>query len=599
MKVATQATGSTEYVIKGEALALGIASGSLWNCPLSSVSVPHYILLNSEIAAECERLAKAKELCRAELLSLKAPLDAKVHFDVHSLLNAQLQMLEDPFAHDEIISQIQSNRYNAEWAIQTFLDNYRDLYNVQGDQFFKERYHDCEDLFQRIINLLLNGKQTEKQPQRGAVVVSEHLTTSQAAEAVRARIGAFVTSEGSHTAHPTIIAKSHGIPFVTGIDLSVFEKFEVKKILVDGYEGKVIINPTPKTLNAYRLKRLQLEQECAVLSTHVQSHVETEDGHCVRLTANLEVENEIDLYEAIRKCGVGLYRSEYLYFSKNCFPEEEEQFRVYCSLLKQLENTPLVIRAFDIGGDKQPSGFAERAEYTPYLGYRAIRFLLRQRGIFTSQLRAVVRASQYGHIKLLLPMISGLQELVETKAMLREVTEDIMREYGTDLNPVAIGCMIEVPSAALIADILAKECDFLSIGTNDLIQYTLAVDRENNALRGHYAPAHPGVVRMLDLIIKKAKGAEVPVSVCGEIASDPYYTPLLMGLGVSEFSVAPPLLSTIYHSIQLCNLERSRLLTAAALEVGTTEEVLELLRKEYERRFPQPPSFHALLHNAT
>lgn len=578
-----------EIRLKGDGISPGISVGTPWIAPTTVTSIPEHYLDDEDLTNEITRFHSAVNKTKSEIQSLKEKIEKDNQLEGYQLLEAQLQMMEDPMLTTEMEKQITQKKRNAEWLLIEFLEEYRRYFKMKGDLFFADRFKDYEDICNRIIHALLRKERSQKShPSKRAIIISNHLSTSDAAELQSFHVSGFVTHEGGVTSHSTIIAKAHGIPYVTAVNIQGVDFNKVEKVIIDGYHGYVVLNPREETLHKYRLIKRRLSREQKKLDEQVAYTTETFDGHKIKLTANLEMESEIDILNRFQSHGVGLYRSEYLYFTNNRFPDEEEQYQVYCAILKKMQGLPVVIRVFDVGGDKKTAHLSEVEETNPYLGYRAIRFLLKEKLIFTTQLRAILRASEHGEVRLMLPMVSGIQEILDAKKLLKDTVKTLEKEGYTVPKKIPIGCMIEVPSAAIISDLIAKECDFLSIGTNDLVQYTLAVDRGNTAMSSHYTPTHPGVLRLIKIIVAQASQHNTPVNVCGEIASDPYYTPLLLGLGVHELSVAAPYIPIVNNSVRHTSIVRAHQLAHSALTLTTAEEVMALLEEEYRHRIPEP-----------
>jgi len=419
-----------------------------------------------------------------------------------------------------------------------------------------------------------------------SIIFARELTASDTAEADSA-VQAFVTETGSSTSHAAIVAKAKGIPYVTNIDFDrLGHGFHEQTVIVDGRTGEIIVNPSDETLQKFESLRKQLDGHLSRLGEIGQLKSETYDGYHVRLSANIEVANELEMLHRHGGEGVGLFRSEYLFLANECFPTEEEQFLIYKDIVEKMRGLPIVIRTFDVGGDKC-LGDDHPFEGNPFLGCRAIRFLLKEKEIFRTQLRAILRASAYGDVRLMFPMVSALPELIEAKKIVKEVRAELEIKKVPMSNHIKIGCMIEVPSAAIISDLLAKECDFLSIGTNDLVQYALAVDRGNLAMSNLYTPTHPSVMRLIRLIVSEANNQGIPVTVCGEVAADPRFTPLLLGLGVHELSVALRYLPIVKNAIRNTSIVEASRIAERAMQLTTAEEIQAMLDEEYRKSNPE------------
>lgn len=420
-----------------------------------------------------------------------------------------------------------------------------------------------------------------------SIVFAANLTAFDTAEANSGLVGAFLTREGGATSHAAIVAKAKGIPYVSSVNIESLEEFKDSLMIVDGRTGEIIINPSPETLEKYHQLRSQLHLHLQKLRQTGTLQAETYDGYKIHLSANIERLSELDMLHQSGGCGVGLLRTESTFLSRETFPTEEEQFVIYRQFVEHMNGLPIVIRTFDLGGDKYMRGQQMGHECNPFLGCRAIRFLLREPAIFRTQLRAILRASIYGDVRIMFPMVSALSELLQAKQILEEVKQEL-NEQGIEIgSPIPVGCMIEVPSAAIIADLLAKECDFLSIGTNDLVQYALAVDRSNEALSDLYTPTHPSVIRLIKLVVNEANHQGIPVTICGEVAADPRFAPLLLGLGVHEFSVASRYLPLVKNAIRNTSIVAASKLAEQALKLSSAAEIEELLTREYRKNVPE------------
>jgi phosphotransferase system enzyme I (PtsI) len=422
-----------------------------------------------------------------------------------------------------------------------------------------------------------------------SIVLTHELVPSETVEATPALVEAFVTAAGGMTSHAAIIARAKGIPYVANIDIKIFKRIRIEKLIVDGAQGIVITNPSRSTLKKYQTlqKGYRNSYKLFEKTSHLKS--ETTDGIEVRIFANLENPREADLVFKEGAAGVGLFRSEYLFLSKRQFPTEEEQFETYKSMIEALHGRPLVVRVFDIGGDKKVEFFPEEKdahyfaqigfELNPALGCRAIRFLLRFPEILISQLRAIVRASAWGPIEILVPMISDVGELIHVRNLVRQ----IRKELSESKAEIPIGCMIEVPSSAIMSDVLAQEADFFSIGTNDLVQYVLAADRHNPNTSSLYFSTHPSILRLIRTVVKAANAAEKPVILCGECAADPMMIPLLIGLGIRQFSVATRHIPLVKHTVLKWGTSDASQLAEEAMRRTNVQELSAYLQEKTAR----------------
>ncbi len=493
-------------------------------------------------------------------------------------------MLEDPLITTQIETVVRSTKQNAEYAFQSAIQEYQSKFDALSDPFFRDRFKDIQDISRRVMEYLNKGRFVSLNDiAPGSIVFAADLTPSDMAEAKSAAIEGFVTEVGGVTSHTAIVAIAKGIPYVANVSFDVLDLSQQYIVIIDGRKGEVILNPTPRTLAKYEKLKTQLQGEMKILERMCSLAAETYDGYSIRLSANIEMSHQLDLVHRYGAHGVGLFRSEYIFFPKNEIPSEEAQYQIYRQIIQKMKGLPLVIRVFDLGGDKSLPGYSLPKEGNPFLGCRAVRFLLREKQILKAQMRAIIRAGLGSPVSVLFPMVSTLSEFIEVKHIVRETEGEL------GVNPqegIRIGCMIEVPSAAMIVDHLAKECDFIAVGTNDLVQYSLAVDRGNQYLTNLYDPTNPSILRLIKLITSEADQYQVPVSVCGEIAADPRFTSLLLGLGVQELSVAPRYLPIIKKAIRKTSIVEAVDLAERAMCAASSQEVLMLISNDYKNSVP-------------
>ena len=571
-----------EVLLEGCAVSKGIAIGIPFVLDSFDSVVPELNIEAKEVHKEISRYRLALQDSRADLLRLREELLREGIPDGVMVLEAHLQMIDDPLLNSKIEDEIKQCKKNAEFIFQRAIRRFKEKFESLQDPFFKQRFEDISDISKRILAYLREMKRLslEDVPQN-SIIFTHSLSPSEAAEAKRQRIGGFVTMRGGGTSHTAIVAKAKGIPYVASVNYTKIPSLQKSSMcIVDGLSGKIILNPSESTLIHYRkLKQAALkQQECLVAESSLPA--ETTDGTKVELLANLEVGDDFTEAFAFGAEGVGLFRSEYIVLQRGAFPSEEEQFEIYKNLAETMHGVPVVIRAFDIGLDKVACSLKGHGELNPALGLRAIRFLLQEKELLKAQLRAIIRASEYGDIRVLFPMVSGLSELLETKEVIQEVYQEL-ETFGFFVSKkIKIGCMIEVPSIAMIIDLIAEECDFISIGTNDLTQYMLAVDRMNQKASAIYTSAHPGVIRVLKQIVDVAKRSKIPVSVCGEMASDPCMVPLLIGLGMTTLSVSCRYLPIIRHVIRSISKKQAEQIAKHVLSLKTAGEIYAFLAKE-------------------
>jgi phosphotransferase system enzyme I (PtsI) len=579
---------SNEVILKGKPICRGIAIGMPYFLNRDECKVQELNITSDQIEKEFERYQTAIFRSKRDIKHLQQQLEAESALEGILILDAQLEMLQDPLLTIEVENEIQTSLKNAEFAFQKVLLAFQSKVDALGDAFFVERFKDLKDVSRRIFNYLHeSGNFSVNQAPHHSIVCAQDLTATDTAEATASCVGAFITESGGATSHAAIVAKSKGIPYITSINLQVLKEHADRLVIVDGRKGLIILNPREETQKKYEGLKQQMQHQTKALEEIVNWPAETYDGYSLRLSANLEMSHEVGLVHQLGGGGIGLFRSEYIFLPKKDIPSEDEQFKIYSHIIEQMKDLPIVIRTFDLGGDKSSLYSALTKEKKFPIGCNFTRYLLREQELFKAQLRAILRASARGNVSILFPMISTLTELLKAKQMVYQVQEELGLE-----QPIRIGCMIEVPSAAVIADCFAKECDFLSIGTNDLIQYSLAIDRNDQECGELNEPTDPSIIRLIKLIAHEASQVGIPVTVCGEIASDPRFTPLLLGLGVQELSVTPRCLPLIKNAIRNTSIVDAVHLAEKALTLTTAQEVLQLISQEYKKNVP-----HDLFYN--
>ncbi len=583
-----------EISLDGSALSRGIAIGVPFVISALDEKVPEITLAPENISKEIQRYQQALKQARIDLGQLKAQLELEGVKDGVSVLESHVQLTDDPLLNENVEAEIAASCRNAEFVLTKMMRHYSKKFQRLADPFFQQRFEIVQDIYRRLLDHLRKTKRDSLSsiPQ-GSVVIAHQITPSSAAEVNRQRVAAFVTEYGGTMSHMAIVAKARGIPYVANVDFTKLRKLKKNAtIIVDGLLGKIILYPTEKTLIEYRQLLAHIQVKFDELKICSSLPATTADGVRIRLSANVEISDEFPLLQQYGAEGVGLFRSEYLVLGRGCFPGEDEQYEVYKNLAVHMNGFPVVIRAFDIGMDKVISGLPISKEQNPALGARAIRFLLREKELFQVQVRAILRAANFGDVRILFPMVSSVSELREAKEVVYRAYDGLMKEGKSVPQTIKLGCMVEVPSAAMIADLLARECDFLSIGTNDLIQYALAIDRTQNSSNDLLTSTHPGIVRLVKVIVQQAQYENVPVCVCGEIASDPRIVPLLIGLGITELSVASRFLPLIKHVIRNTQRSQARELAAKVLTLKTAAEIQNLLVENYQKGISDEFSYH-------
>lgn len=571
-----------EIRLHGFPICSGIAIASPFFFYDIDEKIPEVKVTGNEIEKEVDRFWRAIKSSEKDLEIMKSRLLSEGGKEGAAILSSHIEMMRDPEITHRIEREIRSRGKNTEYVFKSVVKDYEKQFSKINDQFFRERVKDFQDISRRIIShLRKKERRTLASLNSKVIVFADALSPSDTAEARSEFIEAFVTKSGSETSHVAIMAREKGIPFVSNVDFPDLNRDLSPIVIVDGRSGHVIINPKKNTLKSFSEEKKRIIIQVQGLQMNSISPAMTVDGHQIKVTANIEMINELDQLIPNGGEGVGLFRSEYLFLARDGFPSEEDQFLVYKKLVENVHGLPVVIRTFDIGGDKVGDFHPSRYERNPYLGCRAIRLMLREKVAFKAQIRAILRASAFGEANLLFPMISHLTELREAKALVEESMDELVRQGIPFSRKIPIGCMIEVPSAALICDEISKECDFLSIGTNDLVQYTLAVDRGDPSMRALYTPAHPAVLRLMKMAITAAIRHRLPISTCGEIAADPKFIPLLLGLGVNELSVAVPSIPLIKNVIRQLSLADVTHFADDLLKLSTADEVQEALQAAF------------------
>ncbi len=568
---------SGERIFRGIPVSPGVCRGRVlvFGKPADDL-VPERHVPESELPEQVQRLEQALVETRRKILEVQRQVNQGVGAKDASIFDAHLLVLEDPTLIDAVNRVIAEEKVTAEFAFQKVADQYAKTLSAIEDEYLRERAADMRDVATRVLNNLM-GRDEEidlghlKEP---CIIISHDLTPTRTALLDKKMVLGFGTDIGSKTSHTAIMARSMRIPAVVGLQKASRELRSGEQVLLDGYNGQIITNPTDQTLFEYgQLVRKRVTLEEKLREVREQPAV-TLDGAGVVLSANVEQPSDTEGVLASGAAGVGLFRTEYLFINRETLPTEAEQYEAYRQVAEALKPQPVIIRTLDLGGDKFLSHLQVPQEMNPFLGWRAIRFCLQEREIFRNQLRAILRASAAGNVKLMYPMISCLDELNQANALV-EVCKGELRDENIPFDEhLETGAMIEIPSAALAASSLAKRVKFFSIGTNDLIQYTLAVDRLNEKIAHLYEPTNPAVLRLIKMTVEAGHQHGIWVGVCGEMAGDPLLTPLLLGLGVNELSVAPPSVPQIKYLIRRLKLAEVKVLADFALECESGAEIL-------------------------
>lgn len=523
-------------MVKGSGGAVGIAIGKAFVLPDWEWELTEQPIDVNDMAFEFERLYEGVRISKTELQQIKTDIAEVLGVEESNIFDAHLAILEDPVFMNEVAGIIQRQYKAAEVAVKEVVDKFVNMFDLLDDEYMKERALDIKDVGTRLLKHLLGSFEETKPPvDQPFIIVARELTPSQLAHLDPNQLLGIVTASGGKTSHTAIMARAMGIPFIFNVEGGAQTG---DLLILDGETGEVHVNPEEAVIEAYTQRRIQLDQERERLRSVVNVPSETRDGREVNLYANITSLAELEQALKHGVKGVGLFRTEMLYMDRNTWPKEDEQFEVYKAAAQKLDGNQLVIRTLDIGGDKLLDYISLPEEDNPVLGYRGIRISIDRRDLFKTQLKAILRASSYGNVKILFPMISSIEEVRRAREVLELAMQELQRAGQPYNANIEIGIMIEVPAAVAIADLLAQEVQFFSIGTNDLVQYVLAVDRMNERISHLYEPYHPAVLRMLRATVEAARRNGISVSVCGELAGDADALPMWLGLGVHDLSMS-------------------------------------------------------------
>lgn len=573
----SEKTSSKEIIIEGIAASPGVADGRAVVYLQKQLDVPCYDIPEAKIESELERFEQAIFETRLGISKVRDKIADSLGEGEARIFDAHLLVLEDNALLDEVTSELRSTRKNIEFCFNKVAERYIAFFRSMEDEYLRERVADIRDVSRRLLHNLI-GMQTVNLGQLAAesIIVCEDISPSDAADLDRTKLLGFVTDGGGKTSHSVIMARSLRIPAVVGTHDATMRIVSGDHILVDGYEGIIVINPSESRLFKYGRLASERKKRDATFNSFIAEPARTADGASIRLMANIEGIQEMEQVKAMHAEGVGLFRTEGIFLRHHGYPPESVQYKEYAAVVEAAGDQPVIIRTLDVGGDKL-IGDENVKEDNSFMGFRAIRFCLGNVEIFKTQLRAILRASAHGNVKIMYPMISGLNELRAANRVLSEVKQSLLEEKIPFDASIEVGAMVEVPGAAVIVDLLAAETDFLSIGTNDLIQYLIAVDRLNDEVAHLYDPAHPAVLRTLKAIIDGGNAAGTPVSICGEIAGDPIYAGLLLGMGADSLSLTSSLLPEVKYFIRHIKKSDAEALVQEVMQIGDSDEVVRKL----------------------
>ncbi|MDP0498643.1 MAG: phosphoenolpyruvate--protein phosphotransferase [Verrucomicrobiota bacterium JB022] len=574
-----------ERVFQGIAAAPGVAHGPAFLFVRTDVDIPKRLVPRERREEEISRFEQGLLTTRQQITQIRAEIEERLGEEEAAIFDAHQMVLEDRALIEETIREVVETGYNIEFCFHQVASRYIEAFSNIDDEYIRERAADIRDVTRRVIFNLLGKRESDLdllvEP---SVLVADDLHPSDTTHLTRGRVIGIISEQGGRTGHSVIMARSLNVPCVVGMPKITDEVVADDQVLVDGFDGVVIVNPSEQTLYRYgrlRSARADIERR---FNEAKNADAKTDDGIKFEIQLNIEGNEPEDLLRGSGALGVGLFRTEALFLGSREFPNEEAQFRAYTRVVELMAPHPVTIRTLDLGGDKNPhNSLYGYQEANPFMGFRAIRFCLETPKVFKEQLRAILRASAYGKVKIMYPMIASCEEVIAANRLLDECKEELRREGQPFDEKIARGAMIETPSAAVITDLLAQHCDFFSIGTNDLVQYLLAVDRVNDRIAHLYEPAHPAVIRALNFIFEAGREHDVPVSVCGELAGDPLYVPLLLGLGASELSMTWSCVPEVKYLIREMTMRDAKRLARRALQSGSAPETVELLREFYSK----------------
>jgi phosphotransferase system enzyme I (PtsI) len=573
---------------KGIGVSPGVVISVALVLDAEDLVIPRRLVGAGEVGTEIDRLNRALAQTIVDRTQLRERVAAKYPREVAAIIDFHIGVLKDKSLLDQIVAEIKTKLVTAEYAVSTVMRKYAGAFQAMADKYLSERVRDIHDIEREVLKHLIGDKHEDLLHLKSDVVLIAHdLLPSQTAALDRVHVKGFATDAGGRTSHTAIVARAMGIPAVVGLGNITAEINGGDTVIIDGNHGVVIINPDDQQLAEHReSERRRVRMETELISQH-ELPAETLDGHVVSLQANIEFPAEVD--DALRRGaqGIGLYRTEFLFLASETEPTEQDHYIAYADAINRLGGRPLVIRTLDLGADKYSQNKAAIPERNPFLGNRSIRMCLREIPMFKNQLRAIMRASVLGDVRIMFPMISTLMELRQARMVLTDVMEELEDEGVEFRRDIPIGMMVEVPSAAFMANNFAKEVNFFSIGTNDLIQYTLAVDRTNETVAGLFCAAHPAVLGLVRDVIRAGARNSISVSVCGEMAGEPLYTMLLLGLGLNTFSMNGPDVPEVKKVIRSVTMEHAKQVARRVMSFDSERQVMHFLREETRKIIPE------------
>jgi phosphotransferase system enzyme I (PtsI) len=564
----------------------GIAIGRVYLIDRRKVKTPKQHILPEDIDREIARFERAIAESHEQLDRIKQKLKEREGEEHFQIIEAHQLILHDEHLVEPTKRIIREERVNAEWALRKAVEAIKGLFDTVDDQYFRERRSDVDFVGDRIIRNLLGEEHAVFQPPPDAVVVAHDLSPADTAQLHRHAVAAFLTDAGGKTSHTAILARAFELPAIVGLDDITQRVANGDLVIVDGIRGEVILDPPADVVTFYRARARRYAAFEAELMLNRDLPAETKDGTRLHLHANVELSDEIEPALKHGAEGIGLYRTEFLYMNRSDLPSEEEHYEHSRQILARMGGRLVTFRTFDLGGDKVGAVAGAHGEVNPALGLRSIRLCLKERPLFKTQLRGLLRAAAEGPMRIMFPMVSGIDELKEARAVLEEARSELELEGVRHAYP-PVGVMIEMPSAALTADLLAQACDFFSIGTNDLIQYSLAIDRGNEHVSYLYRPLHPAILRLIKMVVDAGKRARIPVAMCGEMAGEPLLALVLLGFGLDELSMNPTAIPIVKSVLRSSTVEESKKIADDVLAKATVGEIERVVWDAMSQRFPE------------
>ncbi|MDI3548488.1 MAG: phosphoenolpyruvate-protein phosphotransferase system enzyme [Halanaerobiales bacterium] len=583
----TRSAKEMNEVYQGVPVSKGIVIGKVYKYLKEELIIEDYPISEEEVLTELEKLEEARQRANRFLKEIKEKAASELGSEETKIFDAHISMLNDPVVYGEMKDLIKKEKINAGAAVKKAIQRITDKFSRMDNEYFKERIKDIQDVGNHLLRALTGEITSLQNLPEDSIILAEDLTPSEIALIDKDRLKGLILSKGGKTSHTVIMARGLMLPVIVNVEGILDKVGHGERVILDALSGEIVVEPDRELLDKYREKINKYYRRQQKLFRLKDKSATTIDGFTIGLSANIGTDEELRGVLEVNSEGIGLFRSEFLYMNTEELPDEEKQFKVYREVVEEMAGKPVIIRTLDTGGDKGLPGLELPDELNPFLGWRAIRISLERRDIFKTQLKALLRARYYGNLKIMFPLISSLEELREAKRILKEVKGELDRA-GIPYDPdIEVGMMVEVPAAAILADIFAREVDFFSIGTNDLIQYIVAVDRTNDKIANLNTPYHPAVLRVIKEVVEAAYRAGIWVGICGEAGGDSLLTPFFIGLGVNELSMSVGAILEIKDVVRQLKREECKGIVEDVLKLSTAEEVKEYLtevrkKKSYE-----------------